>query len=86
MVRTNSCGPILSANAFEKLGEGHALPVLAANDSAKRFKRHVMEIVLLWEYEDCGYRFIDDAYVADPESPYFENGFVVAGDDLPRFC
>lgn len=29
---------------------------------------------------------IDDAYAAESESPYFENGFVVAGDDLPRFC
>lgn len=76
LVRSYSTGIVWSA----------PIPVLAANDSAKRFKRHVMEIVLLWEYEDCGYRFIDDAYVADPESPYFENGFVVAGDDLPRFC
>lgn len=64
--------------------ERYNLPILAVDDSAKKFTRHVMEAILLQEYSA-----FDNGFIADPhplDLSYTENCFIVAGADLPRFC
>ena len=76
LVRVSSCGRTLSADVFGGTGGGHAVPILASRHHAKRFTRHVMELIMLRDYEASfdGHPFRS------------ENCFVIASDDLPQFC
>ena len=71
LVRVSSCGSALSANGF---GGGHAVPILACEPHAKLFTRHVMEFIMLRDYEAS----------FDGHPSHSENCFVIASDDLPR--
>lgn len=78
LIRVSSSGRNSSSGAFGGNGKGHALPILATEDHAKRFTRHVMEIVMLRDYVPN--------FATWDGSRYFENCFIIASDDLPRFC
>lgn len=71
LVRVSSCGRSLSAGTFGACGGGHAVPILAEGHHAERFSRHVMEFIMLRDYA---------------ASSSSENCFVIAREDLPRFC
>lgn len=78
LLRVSSSGWNLSSRAFGGDRKGHALPILAIEDHAQRFTRHVMEIVMLRDYESN--------FATMDGSCYSENCFIIASDDLPRFC
>lgn len=79
LVRINSSGPVLAPGMFD-----YRLPILATHDCAKQITNHVMEIVLLRDYLAYGDEWTGIAWA--PEVKYSENCFVVAADDLQRFC
>ena len=57
---------------------GDTVPILADEDFAKSFKRHVMEVVVLQDYE---IRFDQTC-----ETPFPGGCVIIAGEDLSRFC
>lgn len=72
------CGRFLSPEFLgcESHRNGHTLPILAMSHHAHGFTRHMMEIVMLREN-------------AQPKRNSFDTidrSFVIAGDDLQRFC
>ena len=76
LVRVSSCPhPYrVDRHGLRENFDGHAIPILAAYKRAHKFTRHTMEFVILHEdtLSDC--------------SDLSVNSFVIAGDDLQRFC
>lgn len=77
LVRVSSMQGTLS-DFFVWNGDDYAAPLLAREDHAKRFTRHVMEVVMPHNSESpWSIEF----------GPYpSEDCFIIASNDLPRFC
>lgn len=76
LVRVSSCGRISCAGEFGRTGGGHAVPILANGHRAKQFTHHVMEFIMLRDYET--------SFSGDPSRS--ENCFIIASNDLYRLC
>lgn len=76
LVRVSSIGPSSSWDLFGWNGEDHPVPILARADQAKRFTRHVMEVVTLQNSESPR-----DIEFGLDES---EDSFIISSDDLPK--
>ena len=76
LVRINSSGQSLSEDSLHRTKNGDTVPILASKDYAKRFTRHVMEVVMLQDFESP----------FELSSCHSETCFVIASDDIPRLC